>query len=85
MQGGEDLKLFFARVEGKLNVLASLCIFKSDREVLRLIARRLPSEFYEVEQRTALIRPGITRSEMEEIVRASYANRKTKVLEERKL
>ena len=75
----------FARVEGKLNILASLVILKSDREVVRLITRRLPPEFFDVEQRNTLTRPGTTCSEMEEIVRASYANRKTKVLEERKL
>ena len=78
MQGDEDPKLFFARVEGKLNVLASLGILKSDREVVRLITRRLPSEFYDVEQRTTLIMPGMTHSEMVEIVRASYANGKTR-------
>ena len=75
----------FARVEGKLNILASLVILKSDREVVRLITRRLLSEFYDVEQRTILTRPGTTCSEMEEIFRASYDNRKTKALEERKL
>ena len=85
MQGDEDLKLLFARVEGKLNILASLGILKSDREVVRLITRRLPPEFFDVEQRNTLTRPGTTCSEMEEIVRASYANRKTKALEERKL
>ena len=56
-----------------------------DHEVTRILTRRLPSEFYDVEQRTSLLRPGITRSEMEEIVRTSHANRKTKELEERKL
>ena len=85
MQGDEDPKLFSARVEGKIDVLASLGILKSDREVVRLIKRRLPSEFYDVKQRTTLLRPGITRSEMEEIVRASYANLKTKASEKRKL
>ena len=47
MQGDEDPKLFSAPVEGKLNVLASLGILTSDREVVRLITRRLPSEFYD--------------------------------------
>ena len=65
--------------------MATLGILKSDREVVRLITCRLSSEFYDVEQRTTLIRHGITRSEMEEIVRASHANRKTKALEEWKL
>ena len=85
MQGDEDPKLFFARVEGKLNVLASLSILKLDREVVCLTKACLSAEFYDVDQRTTLLRPGITRSDMEEIVRASYANRKTKALEEGKL
>ena len=82
MQGGEDPKLFFVRVEGKLNVLASLGILKSNREVVRMSTRRLPSEFYDVEQRLTLSRPGISHPEMEEIVRTSYVNRKTKALKE---
>ena len=85
MDGNEDPKLFPARAERKVNVLSTLGIHKSDRDVVRLITRRLPSEFCEVEQRTSLLRPGITRSEMEKIVRTSYANRNTKMLEDRNL
>lgn len=33
--------------------------------VLRLVARRLPSDAYDVEQRTAMLRPGITRTDTE--------------------
>ena len=36
-------------------------------------------------QRTSLLRPGLTRSEMDEIVRTSHANLTTKELEVRKL
>ena len=50
-----------------------------------LFTRRLLSEVYVVEHRTSVLRPGITRSEMEEIVRTFCANRKTKALEERKI
>ena len=81
IEGGEDPKLFFARVEGKLNVLSTLGIHKTDGEVVRLITRRLPSEFNDVEQQTSLLRPGITLSEMEEIVRTF----KAKALQERRL
>ena len=66
-------------------MLVSLGILKSDREVARLITRPLPSEVSDVEQRTDLLHSGNTSSEMEEIVCASYANRKTNALEERKL
>ena len=76
--------MFCARAEGELNVLSQLDIHTSDREVVGLSTRRLPYELYHLEQRTNLLRPGITCSEMEKIVRTSYANRKTKALEERK-
>ena len=85
MLGNEDPKLFFARAEGKLNVLSALDIHKTDRDVTRILTLRLPSEFYDVEQRTSFLRPGITRSKMEKIVRTSNANRKTKEVEERNL
>ena len=74
MNRDEDPELFFARAEGNLNVLSALGIHKSDREVSRILTRRLPPEFYDVEQRTSLLRPGIKRSETEEIVRTSHAN-----------
>ena len=84
MQGDEDPKLFFARAEGQRNVLSAFSIGKSDREVARILTRRRPSEVQDVEQRTSLLRHGITRSEMEELVRTSHVNRKTKEVEERK-
>ena len=84
MKEDEDPKLFVARAEGKLNVLSALGIHKSDHEVVRILTRRLPSDFYDVEQRARVLRPGITRSEMEEIVRTSHAYRKTKASEDRK-
>lgn len=84
MDGDENSKNFCPRAELKLNVLSTLGILKFDSEFLRLITRRLPSELYDVEQRTTFLRPGITRSEMEEIMRTSDASHKTKTLEERK-
>ena len=85
MQGDEDPKLLIPRAEGKLNVLSALGIRKSDHEVTRILTRRLPAEYYDAEQRNSLLRPGITRSEMEAIARTSHANRKTMELEERNL
>ena len=64
-------------MEGKLNVL--------DRVVVRLIERRLPDEFYDVEQGITLVLSGIACSEMEKIVRAFYGNRTIKASEERNL
>lgn len=81
MQGNGEPRMFFARAEGNLNALPALGIHKLDSEVVRILARRLPSDVHEVEQRTSLLRPGITRSGMEGIVRTFHANRKTKTLE----
>ena len=77
--------LSYSSLVSKGSIGASLGILTSDHEVVRLITRRLPSEFYDVEQRTIFLPPGITRSEMKEIARASYVNRKTKASEEWKL
>ena len=64
MQEDEDFKILFSRAEGKLNVLLALSIRKSDREVVCILTRRLLQEFFDVEQRTSSLRPGITRLEM---------------------
>ena len=58
-QGDEDPNLLFARVEGKLNMLSALGIHKSNRDVVRILARRLPHEFYDGEQRTSFLHPSI--------------------------
>ena len=84
MQGDEGPELFFARVQGKANVFTSLGVLTSDRKVVRRITRRLRYHVYDVEQQPTLLQPGIKPSEMNEIVCASNANRKTKALEERK-
>ena len=59
MQAEEDPKLFFARVDGKLNVLALLGILKSDSEVVRLVNRRFSSEVYDLELRTVCFSPAL--------------------------
>ena len=73
MQRSEDPHLFFARVEGKLNVLSALGIHTSDREVVGLINRHLPSDWYDVEQRASLLRPGVTRTDIMKLLRVWYA------------
>lgn len=65
MNGDEHSKLFFARVEGKCNLLSSLGVHKPGREVIRRLARGLASGYYDVEQPPSLLRPSITRSGME--------------------
>ena len=68
----EDPKLFFARVDGIINTLRSAGITKEEREVTRIIIRNLPEE-YDVERRGVLLKPDITRIEVEEIVRTRHA------------
>ena len=76
MELGEDPKIYFARVDKLLNTLKSVGIVKEEREIVRIIIRNLSDE-YMVEKRSyPLTMPNISRFEVEETVRASYANRK---------
>ena len=68
----EDPKLFFARVDGIINTLRSAGITKEEREVTRIIIRNLPED-YDVERRGVLLKPDISRVEVEEIVRTRHA------------
>ena len=68
----EDPKLFFARIDGIINALRSAGITKEEREVTRIIIRNLPED-YDVERRGVLLKPDITRIEVEEIVRTRHA------------
>ena len=72
MATDEDPKLFFARVDGIINTLRSAGITKEEREITRIIIRNLPDD-YDVERRGVLMKPDITRFEMEEIVRTRHA------------
>ena len=76
--------MYAARVEGALNVLPSIVSFKSDLEVVHLITRRISSHFYDVEHITVVFPPTFSWAEMEENVRAFYANDMTKTWLERK-
>ena len=76
MELGEDPRIYFARVDKLLNTLKSVGIVKEKREIVRIIIRNLSDE-YMVEKRSyPLTMPNISRFEVEETVRASYANRK---------
>ena len=71
----EDPKLYFARVDKLLNTLKSVGIVKEKREIVRIIIRILSDE-YMVEKRShPLAMPNLSRFEVEETVRVSYANR----------
>ena len=76
MEVGEDPKIYFARVDKLLNILKSVGIVKEEQEIMRIIIRNLPDQ-YMVEKRSyPSTMPNISRFEVEETVRASYANRK---------
>ena len=76
MEVGEDPKIYFARVDKLLNTLKSVGIVKEEREIVRITIRNLYDE-YMVEKRSHLLTmPNISRFEVEETVRASYANHK---------
>ena len=73
---GEDPKIYFARVDKRLNTLKFVGIVKEGQEIVRIIIRNL-SDVYVVEKRShPWTRPNISRFEVKEMVRASYANRK---------
>ena len=66
-------------------MLSALGIHKPDHEVVRILTRNRLHEVYDGEQHPRMLCHGIMRSEMEQFVRTSHANRKTKTLEDRKL
>ena len=76
MVEGEDPKLYVAEVDKLLNTLKFVGTVKEEREIMRMIIPTLSNE-YEMEKRShPLTRPNISRFEVEETVRTSYANRK---------
>ena len=72
MAADEDPKLFLARRDGLINTLKSVGVTKEEREITGIIIRNLPNG-YEVERRGVLIKPEISRSEVEEVVRTRFA------------
>ena len=80
--GDEDPKLFFSRVDKLLTRLRSVDIHKTERQIVNILVRNL-SDHYEIEKRSRLDSPFLRRQDMEHIVRASWATRKTRQLEQR--
>ena len=75
---GEDPKRFLARVDKLVNTMRVVGIEKSEGEIVQIIVCQL-SDDYDVEKRSSLTSPDITRTFVEYTIRASYANRKVKV------
>ena len=74
----EDAKRFLARVDKLVNTMRVVGIEKSEVEIVQIIVCQL-SDDYDVEKRSSLTSPDITRTFVEYTIRTSYANRKVKV------
>ncbi|CAB1119858.1 unnamed protein product [Ectocarpus sp. CCAP 1310/34] len=74
MHPGEDPKLFFARVDGVINIMKAVGIEKSERAIVHIIVRQLAHE-YDIERKSILADPTISRAKVENVVRAAYANK----------
>ena len=80
--GDENPKFFFSRVDQLLTRLRSADIHKTERQIVNILVRNL-SDHYEIEKRSRLDSPLLRRQDVEHIVRASWATRKTRQLEQR--
>ena len=80
--GDEDSKLFFSRVDQLLTRLRSVNVHKTEQQIVHILVRNL-SDHYEIEKRSRLDSPFLRRQDVEHIVRASWATRKTRQLEQR--
>ena len=80
--GDEEPKRFFSRVDQLLTRLRSTNIHKTERQIVNILVRNL-SDHYEIEKRSRLDSPFLRRQDVEHVVRASWATRKTRQLEKR--
>ncbi|CAN0278450.1 unnamed protein product, partial [Pylaiella littoralis] len=74
---GEDPKLNFLKVDEILSQLRAVGVYKRDDEILEILRLNLSYEF-EIEKRGRLTQPGMTRSQLENIVRSAHADRRFK-------
>ena len=80
--GDEDPKRFCFRVDQLLTRLRSVDVYKTERQIINILVRNL-SDHYEIEKSSRLDSPFLRRQDVEHIVRASWATRKTSQLEQR--
>ena len=80
--GDEDPKPFFFRVDQLFTRLRSANVHKTEKQIVNILVRNL-SDHYEIEKRSRLDSPFLRRQDVEHIVRASWATRKTRQLEQR--
>ena len=80
--GDEDPKPFFSRVDQLLTRLRSVNAHRTEQQIVHILVRNL-SDHSEIEKRSRLDSPFLRRQDVEHIVRASWANCKTRQLEQR--
>ena len=80
--GDEDPKRFFSRVDQLLSRLRSVNVHKTEQQIVHILVRNL-SDHYEIEKLSRLDSLFLRRQDVEHIVRASWATRKTRQLEQR--
>ena len=79
--GDENPKLFFSRVDQLLTRLRSADVHTPEKQIVHILVRNL-SDHYEIEKRSRLDSPFLRRQDVEHIVRASWATRKTRQLKQ---
>ena len=80
--GDEDPKRFFSKVDQLLTRLRSINVHKTQKKIVNILVRNL-SDYYKIEKRSRLDSPFLRRRDVEHIVRASWATRKMRQLEQR--
>ena len=79
--GDEEPKRFFFRVDQLLTLLRSVNVHKTEQKIVHILVRNL-SDHYGIEKRSRLDSPFLRRQDVEHIVRASWATRKTRQLKQ---
>ena len=79
---GKRTPNFFSRVDQLLTRLRSVNVLKTEKQIVNILVRNL-SDHYEIEKRSRLDSPFLRRQDVEHIVRAFWATRKTRQLEQR--
>ena len=80
--GDEDPELFFSRMDQLLTRLRSVDVHKTEQQIVHILVHNL-SDHYEINKRSRLDSPFLRRQDVEHIVRAYWATRKTRQLEQR--
>ena len=80
--GNEEPKRFFFSVDQLLTRLQSADVHKTEKQIVNILVRNL-SDHYEIEKCSWLDSPFLWRQDVEHIVRAFWATRKTRQLEQR--